>query len=420
MFRKKDIFLLLSLLVFTSATILFFILNREQFIVGSTKAIIDNKNKIIFVALPEGSQTKQLIKFNFPLKNKNIYIKKISCGSNIYNNKNEEKLENKSIYNFENFIHHSKIIIKSKLSNVEYDLWITTGNIPILIVNSEKQIVNEPKVRAQIRVLAKNPLYNSSILNSEIELVDINNDIKKFSYSFNILSNNLIRKTPQLLDFEPSKRFTLSSLWPDDSLIRQKLSYEVFKSLSPENIAPDSWFIELILNNKYEGVYLLSRRVDKDMFNLENFDKNELKHSVIYEASNKKADFSMGITGFSQIEPDEKKDIRYSKPLEELIDNIINKDSNQFENWVYSNIDIDNLIDNHILFLLSGNSNSLASNQYIYRSNKNKDKFKFCPGDYYNFGFGIDTNLSKTNATDIFSEHDYITDYMKIKNTEKD
>ncbi len=145
----------------------------------------------------------------------------------------------------------------------------------------------------------------------------------------------------------------------------------------------------------------MSRRVDKDMFGLKNFKKAENQHSVIYEASNKKADFSMGISGFSQIEPDIIKDGPYFTPLVELIDVIINKDKQKFNQWVDLNIDINNLIDNHILFLLSCNSNKLASNQYIYRGNTTGNKFKFCPGDYYNIGFGIDNDGKKLEATNI-------------------
>ena len=401
MFKKKDLVIMLSLAFLLVAVALIFIFNRQQFKIGDVNAIIDNDSGEIFVSLPEGSSTIQDIYFNFPFKNDSVYIKRISEGSEKYKEPEEIKLKSGETFNFGNFISHSKIIIKSTTSYIEYDLWVTTGDVPIFLIETEDSIPDEPKIGCTLNILSEKELYNTSEIASEIELVDLEKDIPKDSYSLNIKENRITGDVPQVLDFETSKRFRLSALYPDSSLLRQELSWDIYESLSGENIAPESRFVELYLNGGYQGVYLLSRRVDRNMLGIANYSKDDKEHSVIYEASNNKADYSNETKGFSQVEPDYEDDGSYFEPLEELIDFITRADNESFVENVESIIDIDNLIDNHILFLLSGNTNELASNQYIYRGNEIGDKFKFCPGSYYVTGFGIDKNSTKVSFTDV-------------------
>jgi spore coat protein CotH len=402
MFRKKDLIIIISLLflLILSATLL--ILNRQQFKIGDTNAIIDNDSGKIFVSLPESSSTIQNIYFNFPFKNDSVYIKNLSGGSTRYSSPEETKLINGKAYDFKNYISHSLIIIKSGKSSIEYDLWITTGDVPILTIETEKDIPDEPKIDCDISILSMQDSGGIPEIASEIELIDIIENVAKHSYSLNIKENRITGDVPQILDIKTSKRFRLSALYPDSSLLRQSLAWDIYSSLSDENIAPESRFVEVYLNCEYKGVYLLSRRVDRNMFSIANYNIDNKEHGVIYEASNRKADYSNGTEGFSQIEPDYENDGPYFEPLEKLIDFITKTDKESFFKNLENIIDIDNLIDNHILFLLSGTKNELASNQYIYCKNEEDSKYRFYPGSYYTAGFGIDENSSKINPSDIF------------------
>jgi hypothetical protein len=392
MFKKKDIIVILLLGFLLTVAVVAFISSRQQFKVGGVNAIIDNDSGIIFISLPEGSPAAQKVYFNFPFKNDSVYIKRMSAGSIEYDDSEEIKLVNGNTYDFEDYISHSKISIKSGKSTIEYDLWITTGNVPIITIETEKEIPDEPKIDCTINILSTRKSYNKSRIASEIELVDIVESDPKNSYSLNIKENRITRDVPQILGFDISKRFRLSALDSDRLLSGQKLAYDIFKSLDRENIAPESEYVELYLNNQYRGVYLISRRVDRNMFGLSNYNSEDHRHSVIYEASNWRADYLNGTDGFSQIEPDYENDGSYFSPLEELIDLVSGADSREFLENAESIINIDNLMDNHILFLLSGSSNKLASNQYVYRGNSTGDKFCFCPGNYYDFSFGKDKN----------------------------
>jgi spore coat protein CotH len=395
MYKKRDIIIIVVLFIVTSVAIIFWIYNREYFTVGESRASFDKESGTIFISLPEGSENIQKISFNFPYKNNSIYIKKISSGSELIENPVGEKLVNNSDFDFGDYISHSKLIIKSGSSDIEYDLWVTTGEVPIISIETEEDIADEPKVDCRLSILSADRSYMKKNIAAEIELIDISESILKDSYSLNIREDNITGDVPDILDLENTKRFKLSASYTDRSFLREKLSYEIFKSLSDNNIGPDGRFVELYENDSYKGLYILYERADRNMFSVSNYSKEEDTHSVIYETVNWRADFTRGAEGFSQIEPDMDNDGAYFGPLLELEDLIVNAEEGEFLENIEHMVNMDSVLDNHILFLLSGCTDELASNNYIYRGNDKTDKFGFSPGSHYLSSFGRDCSLVK-------------------------
>ena len=100
MYKKKDLIVILILFVITAVSIVFWIYARQSFTIGDIKTNIDNGTRTIFVALPEGSDKTQIISFNFPFQNNNVYIKKLSFGPTEIETPVEEKLTSGSAYDF--------------------------------------------------------------------------------------------------------------------------------------------------------------------------------------------------------------------------------------------------------------------------------------------------------------------------------
>jgi len=383
MYKKSDYIVIIILAILTISAGLFFIFTRDSFRVGDTVAYIDSNNRKIVVFLPEDSGTEQEISFNFGLR-KRATLKTISQGQDNLDNIDSVNLKSGDIYNFKNYIYHGKL----KVGNLEYDLWVTTGDVPIITIESEERIENEPKVPCSLMIIDKD---NITFTKSEIELIDIDDSILKDSYSLNIVENDITGETPTILDFGDTKRFRLCSSFTDRSFIREKLTYDIFRMLSPQNVSiMESTYVEVYLNDSFRGLYLLIERADRNMFSLSNYARKDKEHSVIYEASNSKADYLNGIEGFSQVEPDNEDDGPYFKPLEELIDFINNTDKETFIENVESIIDMDNLMDNYILFMLTGCSKKVASTNYLYKGENDSDKFNFSPGSHYISSFGKD------------------------------
>ncbi len=398
MYRKRDIIIIVVLFIVTSAAIIFWIYNRQYFTVGESQASFDKESGTILVSLPEGSDNIQKISFNFPYKNNSVYIKRISSGTRLIENPAEEKIVSKSDFDFGGYISHSKLIIKSANSDIEYDLWVTTGRVSIVSIETDEDITDEPKVDCSLSVISADSSYTRRNIAAEIELIDTSESIPKDSYSLNIKEDAITGDVPEILDLGSTKRYRLSASYMDRSFLREKLSYEIFKSLSDDDIAPEGRFVELYENGSYKGLYILYQRVDRNLFSVSNYDREEDTHSVIYEAVNWRADFTRDEDGFSQIEPDMDNDGPYFDPLLELEDLIINSGEEEFLENIKNMVDMESLLDNHILFILSGCTDEIASNNYIYRGNDETDRFKFSPGSHYMSGFGRDSFWVKVDS----------------------
>jgi spore coat protein CotH len=397
MYKKRDIIIIVVLFIVTAAAVVFWVYNREYFAVGDSQANFDKEAGTIFVSLPEGSDKIQKVSFNFPYRTSGVYIKKLSSGSVVIEDPVEEKLATGSEFDFGGYISHSKLIIKSGNTDIEYDLWVTTGEVPVISIKTDEDIPDEPKVNCSLSVLSADASLIKENIAAEIELIDVSESVPKDSYSLNIKEDAVTGDIPEILGFENIKRFRLSASYTDRSFLRERLSYEIFKSLSDDDIAPGSRFVELYENGSYKGLYILYQRTDRNMFSVSNYSEREDIHSVIYETVNRRADFTGGEEGFSQVEPDMDNDGPYFEPLLELEDLIINSEEKEFLENIENMVDMESVLDNHILFLLSGCADGLASNNYIYRGDDKTDKFRFSPGSRYISGFGRDLSLAEVD-----------------------
>src|SRR3954462_2782102 len=80
--------------------------------------------------------------------------------------------------------------------------------------------------------------------------------------------------------------WVLNAAYIDRSLMRHKLAYDLFMALSATNApryAAGSRFVEVFLNGKYNGAYLLMERVDWRLLNLHPFNSNDTTHACIYK-----------------------------------------------------------------------------------------------------------------------------------------
>ncbi|MGZ5472011.1 MAG: CotH kinase family protein, partial [Nitrososphaeraceae archaeon] len=316
MFKKKDIPVIILLFVILIAAILFWASYRETFKIGKTAAFIDNSSKTIIVNLEDNSDKKQVISFNFPFNNENIYIKPVSYGTKKIINSYEQKLTDGLPYDFKDFIFQGKIIKKTGDQKIEYNLLVTSGNLPIIKIDTADQkgsIQGIPsnkdgsaRLECKLNIISSESGFNQSNVGIEINTLGNASNQEKISYSFNIKENTIKNFTPKILDFEDSKSFKLNPLKLDPSLMRIKLSYDIFNMLKDKDhmdIASKSEYVEVFVDNEYKGVYLLEERVNNKLFNLPKYKKKDLKHSVIYEAEETFANFTNGIQGFTQKEP---------------------------------------------------------------------------------------------------------------------
>ncbi|MBL9169206.1 MAG: CotH kinase family protein [Verrucomicrobiales bacterium] len=208
--------------------------------------------------------------------------------------------------------------------------------------------------------------------------------------------------------------WVLNAAFVDRSLMRHKLSYDLFRSLSTSNaprFAAASRFLEVNYNGNYRGVYLLMERVDRALLGLQRFDSNNLHHACLYKAVDHSATFDhLGHGGFEQREPDPLIK-EYWGPLDRFNRFVsTTKDAEFFDpaKGIATRLDLDNTIDFHLLVLLTSNMDGFDKNLLLGRdapgTNGPLPKFFFVPWDY-DATFGRNWEASRVGTDAWLSNH---------------
>jgi hypothetical protein len=206
-----------------------------------------------------------------------------------------------------------------------------------------------------------------------------------------------------LLDLRADTHWVLNAAYVDRSLMRHKLAYDLFRSLASTNgrrFAVESRFVELFLNGRYHGVYLLMEQLDARRLRLRAYASNDVAHACIYKAIDHAANFGhAGHAGYEQREPDPQSR-PYWQPLNELTRFVSAASDQEFfhpEEGIGSRLDLDNALDFHLLVLVTGNSDGITKNYFIARDGQQagpvRPRFFFAPWDYdATFGRNWDGN----------------------------
>ena len=193
---------------------------------------------------------------------------------------------------------------------------LTDSNLPIMVISTDIDpatnlpidIPDEPKVLATMQLIyrpdgARNYLTditNDSFLNYNgrmgIELRGSSSqELDKKPYGFTTLledddSNNNV----SLLGMPSENDWVLNSLAYDPSMIRDYLSYTLASNMG--NYAPRVKYIEVIVNDDYKGVYILTEKIkrDSDRVNLKKIDDEDTDFPEVTGGYIVKADKTTG------------------------------------------------------------------------------------------------------------------------------
>ena len=284
-------------------------------------------------------------------------------------------------------------------------------NLPVMLIEAKESIVPDRKVpcAVQLSLPAGVAAGDPSPLPGAVRIRGAT------SQGYEKKSYGLTLDAPaQWLGMRESKQWILNAAAVDRSLMRHKLSYDLFLSLSSPNaerFAAASRFVEVNLNSGYNGAYLLMERVDRALLKLRNFDPGAPSHACIYKAADHNANFSQpGHGGYEQVEPDPLAK-PYWEPLDELNRFVSRSNDVEFrdpEKGIAARLDIDNAIDFQLLVLLTSNVDGITKNFVLSRDAATPDapapRFFFVPWDY-DATFGRSWDATRVGADAWLSNH---------------
>lgn len=164
------------------------------------------------------------------------------------------------------------VIISKAQVGEYYNLDFTSSNLPIVIINTNGQIIpDDYKITADMGIIYNGEGIRNNITdpynnyNGKIGIEVRGSSSQSFpkkQYAIetrDLLGNDL---DVSLLDFPPESDWILFAPYNDKSLIRDVLSYKVYNDMG--RYASRSKFCEIVVNGEYLGIYILLEKVKRD------------------------------------------------------------------------------------------------------------------------------------------------------------
>jgi hypothetical protein len=262
-------------------------------------------------------------------------------------------------------------------------------NLPIIHLEAKEQIVSERKVPCSVRLVLPTGAEpgNTGVLAGVVRIHGASSQMyPKKSFAITLAA------PVRWLGMRESAHWVINAAFVDRSLMRHKLSYDLFRALSAgeaRRFAAASRFVEVNLNGKYHGAFLLIERVDRALLELRAYDSNATSQACIYKAEDHGADFRHpGHAAYEQREPDPLL-LPYWGPLDRFSRFVSSAKTAEFFDpraGIGSRLDLDNTIDFHLLILLTSNMDGTDKNLILARNASSSDvpqpRFFFAPWDY--------------------------------------
>lgn len=162
---------------------------------------------------------------------------------------------------------------------------VDSSHLPLIQINTLGQTISdEPKITAQMGIIDKGPgyfnhptdppnAYNGSI---GIEIRgSYSASLPQKPYGFETRDGNGDNLDVPLLSMPAENDWILLSTYNDKTFMRNSLALELFRKMG--RYAPRSRFCELLINQRYKGVYLLMEKIKRDSkrVNIAKLDTNE-------------------------------------------------------------------------------------------------------------------------------------------------
>lgn len=315
-----------------------------------------------------------------------------------------------------------KVIAYNKNKYKIYNICLS--EFPIVNINlnnkkdDKKELISENYVYGNVSIFDNEKYKNK--LNTVSELAKLktrgisSQNYEKKSYSIQFINSKSGEKKliNGLLGFDNNNTFALNSLYEDDSKIRDIISLNCWKNINQGKYNEINMkYVEVIINNKYYGLYGLSEIPNEYKLNV--YNKNSIIYKInddiipelsVFDTDKKniylKDHFSTKIMEMTYIN---KSYEGMWNPLKDLTRLVYYENDKVFKENILNYIDIDNCVDYFILQELTYDIDGLWKNG-VFTYNEDSKKFIRTPWDL-DFTFGkhwdeSDTILYSTNNMD--------------------
>lgn len=148
-----------------------------------------------------------------------------------------------------------------------------SSNLPLVIIETEngQNIGDEPKTNANMKIIY-NGIDNRNNVTDQGNIYDgsIGIEIRgsysaglpQKPYGFETRDSTGLNNNVQLLSLPPENDWILLANYNDKVFMRNSLAFHLFREMG--HWAPRTEFCEVMLNNSYDGIYILTEKIKRD------------------------------------------------------------------------------------------------------------------------------------------------------------
>jgi hypothetical protein len=202
-------------------------------------------------------------------------------------------------------------------------------------------------------------------------------------------SSRIYPKASYTIEFEQNVGFcsltgdddwVLNAAYIDKILMRNRLCYDLFRLMSPENIAPQICYQSVSLNGIPLGIYLVTEPIDPKRTGIKKSNPGAMlfKEPAVFSAL---SDSSTGEKKYLGQKFPKAKELDLSDSLRQFSRCFIECDDLAFQQLILKKFDLNNLADWLLLLHFSNNDDGLFRNFYLYRT-KSIEPIRIAIWDY--------------------------------------
>lgn len=203
----------------------------------------------------------------------------------------------------------------------------------------------------------------------------------------------------------------------DKTFMRHKISYDLFRLMNKNNKAPEVSYFNLKIDGKYQGLYQLMEKIDASFLNLNKQDSLTMLFKgppFLYE---KKLPLVQDSNNYFHQKYPKLEKSNKSFYIEHFKSFLFYSSDSVFTENISNWVDIENIMDWHLLLLFSFNDDGIMKNFYLYKSD-NLSPIRIAIWDYdHSFGRDGDGELNMMERFPNFQKSILFTRLMEIDKT---
>ena len=211
-----------------------------------------------------------------------------------------------------------------------------------------------------------------------------------FKHSFSLELDNKY----SFCDLPYDDDWILNANYIDKTFMRHKLSYDLFRQMNIKNIASKSAYVNVKVNNKPQGLYVIMEEINAAMAGLDKNDSMAMLFKdppIFYE---QRLDYVQDSLNYYQQKYPKINKIDKTYYIEKFKDFIFNSTDTEFTKEISNWVDIANITDWHIILLFANSGDGIMKNFFLYKINS-ETPFRITIWDYdHSFGRDGDNELN--------------------------